>query len=461
VSAPTSPPARESLLSPRYRGTTIGVIALVFLAAFEALAVATVMPTVSRELDGRALFAAAFSSALAASLVGMVVAGLWADRRGAVRPLLVAVAVFGLGLLVAGLAPTMPVLVAGRVLQGLGGGGLTVALYVLVAQVYDDVDRARILGALAAAWVLPGIVGPALAGLVSETLGWRWVFLGVLGLAGVALALMARTLAGVAAPAPTAAVPGSVRRVLLAALVAAALVAAALLAAALLALNAAAGLHRGLAWPLAALAVVLALAALRPLLPAGTLRAGRGLASVVALRGLIGATFFATEAYLPYLLQEQYGAAVATSGLVLTGATLGWAGASQVQARLGDALADADALRGGALGLVAGIGGILVVAATHAPGPLVVLGWVVAAGGMGLMYPRITRAVLARSAEHERGTASAAVTLADAVGAATAIALAGLVFTSAGTAADRSAFVAVLVLTTALGATAVVVSRRV
>jgi MFS family permease len=451
VSAPTSPPARESLLSPRYRGTTIGVIALVFLAAFEALAVATVMPTVSRELDGRALFAAAFSSALAASLVGMVVAGLWADRRGAVRPLLVAVAVFGLGLLVAGLAPTMPVLVAGRVLQGLGGGGLTVALYVLVAQVYDDVDRARILGALAAAWVLPGIVGPALAGLVSETLGWRWVFLGVLGLAGVALALMARTLAGVAAPAPTAAVPGSVRRVLLAALV----------AAALLALNAAAGLHRGLAWPLAALAVVLALAALRPLLPAGTLRAGRGLASVVALRGLIGATFFATEAYLPYLLQEQYGAAVATSGLVLTGATLGWAGASQVQARLGDALADADALRRGALGLVAGIGGILVVAATHAPGPLVVLGWVVAAGGMGLMYPRITRAVLARSAEHERGTASAAVTLADAVGAATAIALAGLVFTSTGTAADRSAFVAVLVLTTALGATAVVVSRRV
>jgi MFS family permease len=182
---------------------------------------------------------------------------------------------------------------------------------------------------------------------------------------------------------------------------------------------------------------------------------------VVALRGLIGATFFATEAYLPYLLQEQYGAAVATSGLVLTGATLGWAGASQVQARLGDALADADALRRGALGLVAGIGGILVVAATHAPGPLVVLGWVVAAGGMGLMYPRITRAVLARSAEHERGTASAAVTLADAVGAATAIALAGLVFTSAGTAADRSAFVAVLVLTTALGATAVVVSRRV
>lgn len=151
----------RSLLAGGYRGATIGSFALVFLAAFEALAVATVMPTVSRELDGRAWFAAAFSAALAASLVGMVVVGLWADRRGAVRPLLAAVALFGLGLLAAGLAPTMPVLVAGRVLQGLGGGGLTVALYVLVAQVYDDVDRPRILGAFAAAWVLPGSSGPS------------------------------------------------------------------------------------------------------------------------------------------------------------------------------------------------------------------------------------------------------------------------------------------------------------
>ena len=176
----TTTDGARSLLSGGYRGATIGSFALVFLAAFEALAVATVMPTVSAELDGRAWFAAAFSAALAASLVGMVVVGLWADRRGAVRPLLAAVALFGVGLLAAGLAPTMPVLVAGRVLQGLGGGGLTVALYVLVAQVYDDVDRPRILGAFAAAWVLPGLVGPFASGLVADTIGWRWVFLGVL-----------------------------------------------------------------------------------------------------------------------------------------------------------------------------------------------------------------------------------------------------------------------------------------
>ena len=441
----------RSLLAGGYRGATIGSFALVFLAAFEALAVATVMPTVSRELDGRAWFAAAFSAALAASLVGMVVVGLWADRRGAVRPLLAAVALFGLGLLAAGLAPTMPVLVAGRVLQGLGGGGLTVALYVLVAQVYDDVDRPRILGAFAAAWVLPGIVGPFAAGLVADTVGWRWVFLGVLVLTGLALALLVPSLAEVEPPAPSPPVPGGLRRVALAAAV----------SAGLLTLNAVAGLPRVVAWPLSVLALGVALASLRPLLPAGTLRGARGLPAVVALRGAVGATFFATEAYLPYLLQEQYDAGLATSGLVLTAATLGWAGASQVQARLGARLSDERALRTGAQGLAAGVVLILVVAALDLPGALVVVGWLVAAAGMGLMYPRITRAVLARSDERERGTSSAAVTLADAVGAAAAVALAGLLFTTVGTAVDREAFVAVLLLTSVLGAGAVAVSRRV
>ena len=77
-------PARTPLLGPRYRGATTGAVALVFLAAFEALAVATVMPAVTRDLDGRAWFSVAFSATLAASVVGMVadsVSGLLIPRR--------------------------------------------------------------------------------------------------------------------------------------------------------------------------------------------------------------------------------------------------------------------------------------------------------------------------------------------------------------------------------------------
>ena len=453
---PGSPTPRTSLLAPGYRGATVGSVALVFLAAFESLAVTTVMPTVTRELDGRAWYSVAFSATLAASIVGMVATGLWTDRRGAVRPLLATVVLFALGLLLAGLAPTMEVLVVGRFVQGLGAGGLTVALYVLVAQVFEVVDRPRILGAFAAAWVLPGIIGPFLAGVVAETFGWRWVFLGVVAIAAAALALMAPTLRSV--PPPMAdpdgpAQPGEahgVRRLALATTV----------ASAVLLLNLA-GALRGLeAGALAVASVVAALVAARPLLPVGTLRAARGLPSVIGLRGLAAGTFFATEAYLPYLLQEQYDAAVWVSGLVLTVATFGWAAASQVQGRLGERLPDEAALRRGALLLAVGVVLILVVAAADLPGLLVGVGWLVAAAGMGLLYPRVTATVLSRTAVRDRGAASSAITLSDAVGAASAVAVAGIVFTAVGTAADRSAFVAVLGLTTVLAVLAAGVARR-
>ncbi len=115
-----------SILARPYALTTIGTFALVFFSAFEALAVTTVMPTVARELDGVRLYALAFAAPLASGVIGMVTTGWWSDRRGAARPLTLSIALFALGLLVAGLAPTMPLLVVGRLVQGLGAGGLTV-----------------------------------------------------------------------------------------------------------------------------------------------------------------------------------------------------------------------------------------------------------------------------------------------------------------------------------------------
>lgn len=444
------------LLAPQYRGATVGAVALVFLAAFEALAVATVMPTVTADLDGRELFAVAFSATLAASVVGMVAAGSWADRDGAVRPLLASVAMFGFGLLASGLAPTMTWLIVGRFAQGLGLGGLIVSLYVLVAQVYEQVDRPRILGLFAAAWVLPGLVGPFLAGIVADTVGWRWVFLGVVVIAAAALSLLVPTLRHVPAPGPSdpaavaAAGPGGRARLGLAVAVSVGVVA----------LNLAGNLAGAYAVVVAVVAVTGALVAVRPLLPRGTLRAARGLPSVIGLRGLVAGAFFASESYLPYLLQEQYAAATWVSGLVLTVATLSWATASQVQGRLGERLPDEAALRIGSVLLAVGVAQILAIAALALPGLLVGVGWLFASAGMGLMFPRITSAVLKRTAVQERGTATSAITISDSVGAAVAVAVVGLVFTAVGTAADREAFVSVLVVTMAMALVAVGVARR-
>jgi MFS family permease len=210
----------------------------------------------------------------------------------------------------------------------------------------------------------------------------------------------------------------------------------------------------------ALLGVVAALLAVRPLLPVGTLRARRGLPSVVLLRGLVAAAFFATEIHVPYLLQTRYDAPPWLAGLVLTVGALGWAGASQVQARLGSVrLPDLAAMRAGAVLLLLGLLAQLVVVGLRLPGELVPVGWLAAGAGMGLMYPRISSYVLGASAPSERGTNTAAMSIGDAVGGATAIALAGLVFTVVGT-ETWSAFASVFALTSVLALLAVLVARR-
>lgn len=447
--------ATGSLLAPGYRGTTVGAVALVFLAAFEALAVATVMPVVTADLGAEEWYAVAFSATLGAGVVGMVLTGAWVDRSGPATPLLSAVGVFAVGLLVCGTAGGVVALVAGRFLQGLGGGGLSVALYVLVGRVYAPADRPRMLGLLAAAWVLPGLVGPFLAGTVAESVGWRWVFLGVVVIAAVAVSLLVpglRTLrpeAGGDEAAPGRSRDG-LRRAVLAVAVAGSVVA----------LNLTAGLDGPPAVALALAALVAAALAVRPLLPRGTLRAASGLPAVVATRGLIAATFFACEVFLPYLLQEQYDVSVSRSGLVLTAATLGWAGASHVQGRLGERLSDAGALRIGSAIEVAGVATVVLAVAVGLPPAAVVAGWFLTATGMGTAYPRTTAAMLTLSPPAQHGQHSAALTIADSLGAATAIAVVGIVFAAAGSAADPDAFAAALACALALGAAAVLVARR-
>lgn len=445
----TTPTPTTPLLSPAYRWATIGMVSLIFLFAFEAMAVTTIMPTVSAELKGRAWYSATFSATLAASIVGMVAAGIWADRRGPRSPMVASAVVFGLGLLVAGLAPGIEVFVAARFLQGLGGGAMTVALYVLVARIYDPVDHPRIFGAFAAAWVIPSMVGPTVAGAVAETAGWRWVFLGVVALAAAATAILRPALRDVVdrpEPSPVA----SVRRLLLASLVAAAVVGVDLTGRA----------DGATTYALAAAGLLVLVLAARPLLPPRTLRSGRGLPSVIALRATISAAFFATEIYVPFLLQEHYGLAVWLSGAALTVGALGWSGASQVQARLGARLESTAALRAGALLLGAGIGLVLTTAALELTPWLVGLAWLVAGSGMGLMYPRIGILVLESSTEDEQGANSAAMWIADAAGGATAVSLTGLVFAGGGTATDLAPFVAVFVMTMTVAVVGVLVSRR-
>ncbi|MEO9324113.1 MFS transporter [Nocardioides sp. C4-1] len=448
----TAQRATTPLLDPRYRWSTIGMVGLVFLAAFESLAVTTAMPTVSDELDGRSLYAVAFSGTLAAGVVSMVAAGIWADRRGPGRPLVGVVGLFALGLLVAGLAPSMEVLVAGRLLQGLGAGGLVVCLYLLVSAVYDDADRPRILGAFAAAWVVPSMIGPALAGLTTETVGWRWVFLGVVVLCVPGLlAVLPAVRAAESTRLDDATPAGDPRR---------RLAWAGLAAVAVLALDLAGRADGVLAVVTAVAALAVVALAVRPLVPPGFLVGRRGLPAIIAVRGAGSAAFLGSEIYLPYLLQERYDASATVAGLTLTTAALGWASASQVQGRLGDRLGDRQALRIGSPLVAAGLLATLAVAALGLPGWLLPLTWAVAGVGMGLQTPRVGVLVLGESPDDERAANTSAMALGDSVGAAVAIAVGGLAFSAAGAAPELAPFVAALSVTSAIALLGVWLSRR-
>ena len=153
-----------SIFGPEYRVLTLGVISVMTIVAFEAMGVITAMPTAARELDGLSLYAWGSTAVTAAGLYAMAAAGGWADRRGPVPPLTAGLVAFVLGTLVCGFAPTMPVLLLGRALQGLGFGAAIVALYVVIGRAYPEHLRPRVFTALSGAWVVPGIVGPLVAG---------------------------------------------------------------------------------------------------------------------------------------------------------------------------------------------------------------------------------------------------------------------------------------------------------
>lgn len=406
---------------------TGGAVALIFLAAIEALAVTTVMPIVSEALDGQALYAVAFAGTLATSVIGMVAAGAWSDARGPRGPLYVAVSLFILGLVISGAAFEMDQFLVGRLVQGLGMGGQTVALYVIVARLYPAHLHGRVFAAFAAAWVVPSMIGPFLAGAVAEYVDWRWTFLGVAVLTAIAFLVIAARLRGLDLGMGEPQARGVlVMRLLL----------ACVLAVCAVLVGFTADMAAGIGWAVAALAILVIAIAIRPLVPRGTLRAARGLPSVILMRGLVAGAFFAAEAYVPYLLMERFGFSATWAGLGLMLAALAWAGASAVQGRVGEELGNRRiTVIALALLLVAML--LVGAAAVYGISPaFVVLGWGLAGGGMGLLYPRLTVLTLAYSNESDQGFNSSALSISDSTGAAVAIALAGLGVAALGGGAD-------------------------
>jgi len=163
-------PGRERRLA------TVGVLLALVVAAFETTVVTTAMPTLTAELNGRAFYAWVFTGFLLASTLGVLLGGRLSDRLGRRGTFVGGMGLFLLGSVLCGFSTSVPMLVAFRVLQGLGAGAVQPTTLTISSDLYTLEERAAIQSVFTGAWGLASVIGPVVGGLLTEHLGWRSVF---------------------------------------------------------------------------------------------------------------------------------------------------------------------------------------------------------------------------------------------------------------------------------------------
>ena len=381
----------------------IGLVLGVTMVAFEITAVLTTLPTITDQLHGDSLYGVALACYTLANLVALVVTGELTDRYGPARPYLASLAVFAGGLVVAATAPTMALVVLGRTLQGAGTGGLAPIAYVLVKKAFPTDRQPGMYAYLSAGWVLPSLIAPAVAGTITDQLGWRWVFWFLLPLIPVVAFITVRPMRAYAASGT-----GAVRHSRIGAAVLAAAGIGIFVTSLQFKLPAAAigGAVIGLA---------IGLPSLRRLLPAGVHRAARGLPAVVLCRIIATAAFLGADSFIPLAADRIHDTSPTVQGFVIIGASLTWTGGQWFVARH-PGIDPRRAVRWGFATMAVGLAASTPVLAAGWPLWATFLTWGIGGFGMGLLFNPTTVTAMSHAEEGAEGLVSSQVNLADAVG---------------------------------------------
>jgi EmrB/QacA subfamily drug resistance transporter len=155
---------------------TAALVLGMFLAALEATAVGTAMPTVVGELGGVSRYSWVFSAYLLTSTTTVPLYGKLADLYGRLRIYIVAAFLFLVGSALSGAARSLDELILFRAIQGLGAGGVMPIAVTLIGDIFTLEERGRMQGLFASVWGVSSLLGPALGGLITDLLSWRWVF---------------------------------------------------------------------------------------------------------------------------------------------------------------------------------------------------------------------------------------------------------------------------------------------
>jgi MFS family permease len=418
--------AEPGLWSPEKRQLTVGMVLTITLVAFEALAIATIMPDVKDDLGGLQLYGWVISGFFLSSLLGIVVAGYLADRQGIALPFVGGLVLFAAGLIVGGAATSMGMLLVGRMAQGFGAGAIPAAVYVAVGRGYAPSQRPKMFAVLSTAWVVPGLIAPGAAALIDDAFSWRWVFLGLLPIVVVAAVMALPPLIALGAPARGVIDPeaeaAAGRSLWLAVALGLGLAAT---------FSVGAGVVLPVAVPLAVVGLPVALWALVRLLPAGTLRLAPGSPAAVAVRGILTWGFFAADAFVALAVVDGRGGSTLLGGEALSVGAFTWAGASWVQARVIDRVGPRVLARIGFVLIVIGELGMIAVAQGALPVVASIPVWAVGCAGIGTVYAPLALTVLGAARPGEEGAASAAIQLTDGLGIFVGTAVSGWIVSAA------------------------------
>ena len=404
----------------------------VALHAVNVHIVTTVLPSVVQDIGGLDWYAWSTTLFVVASIIGAALSVRLLAVLGPRAACIAALAVFALGSAACASALSMPWLLAGRSVQGLGGGVLAALSYALIQVVFVPALWPRAVALVSGMWGIATLGGPAVGGLYAQAGHWRWAFWTLLPLALAQAALVAVQLR----PAPGARPAAGGRPLIPVAQIV--LLASSVLAVAAGSLSAglggqALGVACGLALGAAALAVDRR-AAVR-MLPSGAARRGSPLGAIYAAVALllVGTT---TEIYIPYFLQTLHGYTPLAAGYLTAAMAAGWSCGSLLSSGREGAAATR-LLRGAP---VLGFTSLLVLAlllptTLLSAGLHMLLCGLALAGvgaGVGVGWPHLLVRVLTLAPAGEGGMASAAITTVQLYGMAIGAAIAGLVANAAG-----------------------------
>ncbi len=296
--------------------TTFGLCLVEMTAGLQTLLVATVLPRAVRDIGGIQLYGLVFSGYMLAGIVSIPASGAEADRYGPARPLFRYSSYFLIGTVMAALAPSMPLLVVARLIQGYGGGAMYSLAYGIVPRVYPAHLRPKMLSLLSGVWVVTGLLGPPFGALLANTVGWRWA---------IAVAIPTLLLGYGVLAARIRHIPpeNASRRQGLGAAVMLMAGSAVFLA----------GLSTGgWGWVAALGGLALALPAVNRLIPPAMRRGLNGNALVLSFG--LNMSFFVIDSFLPLMLTSVRGTSLATAGAAVTAAAISWFPGSLWQQRV-------------------------------------------------------------------------------------------------------------------------------